>query len=330
MKLTRIKIKNTSRVKYISSIMISFMFVFTGLSMIIPDNTEAVWLEYTVNAPYAVEYYATRTPLNIYGNQATTKLRADDGLIDQYQFASTTQWCFGTSWYDDTNDTDLYPSYSEESWPLTANQLANLTITEVRIVAISRVVNPHDFVPGHFIFLNNYSLDPTWPHANLYLPNSTLGGWSSCFNTSEIYDFDETGTYDFLVSREVTEAYDEWDYNDFFPSAGMPRWRCWFWTNVSTTPQYWDYIGITFKYTYGVDYTLGEDVATESHIYGFIWLFIAFAPGLVMGQIIPKFGILVGLSIMVIGIGIMYPSFLPVTLVGLVGTGIYFYKGENQ
>lgn len=308
--------------KRFSVVYVSFLLIIGCFIVLIPEKSGAIWHEFSINYPVG-GVIACPTNININTNQASANLQKDDGAYDTYEATPTEGYLFGTFGYFFNDDPFYKPGFVEDQWPIPDTD--NITITEVRVTLVSRPTAAHDFEKGHFTFTTEYDYNESWTHANTWLPNASIGGWGIWINTSEIHDYDETGTFDWLVSRDVTAAYDEWTIDMLFGS----NFRVYFWTNVTNDPQYWDYAGITFKYTYKLDYDISDDIDVDAELYGIVWMIIIFSPGMVLTQLIPKIGMLIGLGMTTLAIGIIYPSFLPVTAIALGGIVVYFYKGEE-
>lgn len=176
-----------------------------------------------------------------------------------------------------------------------------------------------------------------WLHSGAYYSSSPKGanynssGWSN----STLFPYTTHSSTSWWVTHEwnITSLYD-WNVSMLktcqYPdtSAGLNI----MWTTIeNNSMMVYDYLGI--RYTCYGTYQSGRpagfitpDITFDKNISGLIWLLVLFIPAMMMGQVIPKYGFVAGIVLMLVILTATQVNFLSVSVIGFVGIAVMLYK----
>jgi len=212
---------------------------------------------------------------------------------------------------------------------------ANNTVVKLDVVMITQ----YRMGPGHFAI--------SWdqPSYSIASAPQTFGNWSVSGNTTDYNYWDaRTTTTDFGdVERDgFTWTWNVWDTtNGTTYGVHQPMVSellsshllkvIWYFEDCANNT-YFDYLGITYTYYTGPyvpisvpDYDV-PFLTFSSVVNALIWIVIIFLPGLLLGVFAPGIGFQGGLAIMLIVITAIDLNFLVVSVIGLVGVSLSFFR----
>lgn len=309
------KVRTKKRISRLSRITFSIFFMIAITSMLIPVCTQAIIRQTSANYNYMD--LNTVSPIYVNTNIADSEISAVDDENLAVSDSVRKQWILASYGLEN----DYWSSSLATAWESATE------ITSVSISLRADSTSPTAFnEPGHFAWCENYSLTG-WDFADPWAGSTT---WT---NSTEYDDYNVQtglpGVDKFHLWYDITELRN-WSIGILNSSSSWQSLRVYWITNASPTAQVWDYLGFSFSFLYDTPYDPPTNETVVGQLHGAIWLLVIFLPGMLLGQVIPQIGFLVGISIMLIAMLSAYGSFIPITLMGLVCVGVYVYRGESN
>lgn len=306
--MATMKVRNRILLKRFSLFILCIFFMFAFVAMIIPDKSGAI-----ITGSYVGQVYMDLNWCAYLGsgsgNIADSLISDLDGEI-LHVSDTPKQW--------------IMSSYGGEEDLLSIPLHDNITeVYDVQIVLISDST-PSVLNAGHFSFCTDHpgGWDPANPWDTGVWTNSTEYTDYNVGNDEVYWNVfaERNWTLNMTISNEQTGN-----------TSAYLGFRI-IWTfNATAVVQDFDYLGFNFAYKYDKEYVPeGADYENNADLYGLIWLLVIFAPGVVLSQYFGSIGFTIGISLMLVAILTEYTSFLPVTLMGFVTIGVYYYKGRNE
>jgi len=322
---------------------LSCLMLFTAVLLILtvnfdsPNKSEICgdgYNEYYVNAVFPSGRIVSVTNLNILSNEASgaagDTLKNEDATYFDLEEETPKEYMICThSFMCNDEETEEPSDGSTGAWPIP--DVDNITITYVELTLSSVLNDAHVWHDGHFAFTTDYQYNTSWTYTNT---NVAEASWGTLTNSSTFTAFNYPswglGGPDPAhgVKWRILELRN-WTYDMIF---NTDEFRVYWVTTVDSTIQKFDYVGVSVRWTDNIYHIPPEnfpDMGFTANIDAAIWVIIVFLPGLVMNQIMPRIGVLIGTSFMLIAVSTMHLSFLPITVIGLASIGVYLYKGER-